>query len=71
MNLESSIAQHPGSASLPERGQAEPAEGGRFAMLDAGDAAQRQTWLDLWARWPDREVSAHPVYAELFAASGG
>lgn len=40
-------------------------------MLDAGDAAQRQTWLDLWARWPDREVSAHPVYAELFAASGG
>jgi hypothetical protein len=58
---------HPGIASPPERGQAEPADG-RFAMLDAGDAAQRQAWLDLWERWPDREFSAHPIYAEFFAA---
>lgn len=70
MNPEFSTAQHSGTASLLERGQAEPAEAGQFAMLDAGDAAQRQAWLDLWARWPDREVSAHPVYAELFAAPG-
>lgn len=43
---------------------------GGFAVLEAGDPVQRRAWLRLWERWPDREVSAHPVYAELFAIPG-
>lgn len=39
-------------------------------MLEASDPAQRRAWLELWERCPDREVVAHPVYAELFAAPG-
>lgn len=50
-------------------GESGPPEAG-CVLLDAGDAVQRRAWLDLWERWPDREVSAHPVYAELFARPG-
>lgn len=36
-------------------------------FLDAAVADDRRTWIDLWSRWPDREVMAHPDYVRLFA----
>jgi hypothetical protein len=39
----------------------------RFSVLDAADPAGAAAWLELWRRWPGREVSAHPEYARLFA----
>ena len=32
--------------------------------------AEREHWVRLWERWPDREVWAHPDYVALFARSG-
>jgi CelD/BcsL family acetyltransferase involved in cellulose biosynthesis len=39
----------------------------QFAILDAKRDDDRRRWLDLWIRWPHREVQAHPAYLELFA----
>jgi len=36
-------------------------------FLDPADPGDRATWLELWNRWPDREVMAHPDYVRLFA----
>ena len=36
-------------------------------VLDAGVPEERAAWLDLWRRWPGREVQAHPDYVRLFA----
>lgn len=36
-----------------------------FAVLEY--AADRDRWLSLWERWPEREPAAHPDYANLFA----
>jgi len=36
-------------------------------ILDAGTAGDLQAWLDLWHRWPGREVMAHPSYVRLYA----
>ncbi len=38
-----------------------------FVLLDAAVPDQRAQWLDLWQTWPDRDVAAHPGYAQLFA----
>jgi hypothetical protein len=40
-----------------------------FRILDAADPADRRTWVETWKAWPQREVAAHPAYAELFSAS--
>src|ERR671936_339922 len=37
-----------------------------FRTLDAASADGRVSWLELWRRWPTREVQAHPDYARLF-----
>ncbi|HVI95983.1 MAG TPA: GNAT family N-acetyltransferase [Anaeromyxobacter sp.] len=39
----------------------------QFRLLDVRFAADRKAWEDAWARWPAREVAAHPEYARLFA----
>lgn len=39
-------------------------------FLDPVDSAGMKTWLDLWKRWPGREVMAHPDYVRLFARDG-
>jgi hypothetical protein len=36
-------------------------------FLDPGEPRDRAAWLELWNRWPDREVMAHPDYVRLFA----
>jgi hypothetical protein len=36
-------------------------------VLDPGKPEDRAAWLDLWNRWPGREVMAHPDYVRLFA----
>ena len=36
-------------------------------FLDPARARDRAAWLELWNRWPDREVMAHPDYVRLFA----
>jgi hypothetical protein len=41
-----------------------------FSMLEASIPDQKETWLHLWKSWPEREVSAHPNYASLFASPG-
>ncbi len=38
-----------------------------FRVLDASSASDLAAWLELWRRWPAREVQAHPEYARLFA----
>ncbi len=40
-----------------------------FVILDASLPTERERWLALWGAWPDREVSAHPGYVELFVRS--
>jgi len=39
----------------------------RVEFLDPADPGDRASWLELWNRWPDREVMAHPDYVKLFA----
>jgi CelD/BcsL family acetyltransferase involved in cellulose biosynthesis len=39
----------------------------RYRVLDTSRAAEHAEWLALWARWPGREVFAHPEYVGLFA----
>jgi len=36
-------------------------------VLDATCSSERACWLELWSRWPDREVWGHPDYVKLFA----
>jgi len=38
-----------------------------FAIFDAAVDQEREQWLDLWHRWPDHEVWAHPDYVQLFS----
>ena len=38
-----------------------------FLLLDAAIPEQRAQWLDLWHRWPHRDVVAHVAYAQLLA----
>lgn len=42
--------------------------GGKFEIWDAADTQGRAAWIGAWESWPDREVFAHPGYAELFAS---
>lgn len=42
----------------------------RFRVLDAGQPGERAEWLEIWSRWPAREVMAHPDYVAAFAGSG-
>jgi hypothetical protein len=37
-----------------------------FTVWHAGDPAERAEWLRAWSEWPEREVFAHPAYAELY-----
>jgi hypothetical protein len=39
----------------------------RVDFLDPADRGDRAAWLELWNRWPEREVMAHPDYVRLFA----
>ncbi len=39
----------------------------RFLVLDAAENRGRETWLELWSAWPDREIYAHPAYLQLYA----
>jgi hypothetical protein len=41
-----------------------------FSILDASVPSERAAWVQLWERWPDREVMAHPEFARLFARDG-
>lgn len=38
-----------------------------FQVLRADRQNEKAEWLARWEAWPDREVSAHPSYGELFA----
>lgn len=38
-----------------------------FRILDAASPQDLAAWLELWQRWPAREIQAHPEYARLFA----
>jgi hypothetical protein len=42
----------------------------RTQFWDAAHPEDRLAWLDLWQRWPGREVWAHPDYVRLFAGPG-
>lgn len=39
-------------------------------VLDASIPAERMVWLQIWHRWPNREVWAHPEYVSLFGRTG-
>jgi Acetyltransferase (GNAT) domain len=39
-------------------------------VLDASIPAERLMWLQIWQRWPNREVWAHPEYVSLFGRPG-
>lgn len=38
-----------------------------FLVLDAAIPEERERWLALWQSWPNRDVLAHPGYAQRFA----
>ena len=38
-----------------------------FRVLDAASPGDLARWVELWERWPRREIMAHPEYARLFA----
>ena len=38
-----------------------------FRVLDAALPGDLARWIELWERWPRREIMAHPEYARLFA----
>lgn len=40
---------------------------GTFSVLQASRHAEHRRWMQLWERWPDREIFAHPDYVSLFA----
>ncbi len=40
-------------------------------LLDGRSPEECAQWERLWARWPGREVWAHPSYVRLFAPPGG
>jgi hypothetical protein len=42
----------------------------QFTVFDAAVPAARASWLALWQAWPNRDVTAHPGYTELFARPG-
>ena len=42
----------------------------QFVVFDASVQDERAQWLALWQTWPQRDVVAHPGYAELFARPG-
>ena len=39
-------------------------------VLDASIPTERSVWLQIWQRWPNREVWAHPEYVSLFGRPG-
>lgn len=39
----------------------------RFRVLDAGTPEGLAAWIQLWQKWPTRDVMAHPEYVRLFA----
>jgi hypothetical protein len=39
-------------------------------VLDASTPTERSAWLQIWHRWPNREVWAHPEYVSLFGRPG-
>lgn len=39
-------------------------------VLDASIPTERSAWLQMWQRWPDREVWAHPEYVSTFGRPG-
>ena len=39
-------------------------------ILDASIPTERLVWLQIWQRWPNREVWAHPEYVSLFGRPG-
>jgi len=41
-----------------------------FQILDGGEGEDAAVWLDLWRRFPDGEVFAHPDYVNLYASRG-
>lgn len=41
-------------------------DGKGFVVLDAAHEADVRRWTELWKRWPDREVFAHPAYVRLY-----
>lgn len=43
---------------------------GSFAILRARDEGGRRRWTDTWARWPGREIFAHPDYLKLYEGPG-
>lgn len=38
-----------------------------FQVLDADNPADLTAWLEMWHRWPHREVFAHPSYLKLYS----
>lgn len=50
-------------------GRPTPAEAS-LLVLEASDEADRDRWLDLWCRWPEREPAAHPGYLATIAGRG-
>lgn len=45
-----------------------PSPSVHLTVLSAADDAQKQAWLDLWARWPEHEPAAHPGYLSAIAS---
>jgi hypothetical protein len=45
-------------------------QAGNLAILDTRDAGACAKWTALWEDCPDREVFAHPCYAQLFCGAG-
>jgi hypothetical protein len=41
-----------------------------FCVWDADDPGEYQDWIDFWLSWPEREVSSHPSYVNLFRDEG-
>jgi hypothetical protein len=50
-----------------DRTVAQSAPGSTVEFLDASSARDRKRWMELWSRWPQRDVMAHPEYGRLFA----
>lgn len=56
----------PGLATV-EAGLAGLSQKPRVEFLDPAEPREKTAWLELWNRWPDREIMAHPDYVRLFA----